>query len=147
MKKLGLSLIATLAFITLAKAEPAWLTNLETAQSKAKEENKMVLIDFSGSDWCPPCQALHKRVLSSKEFEDFAKENLILVLVDFPHHKKLPPDQQKANQALSDKFNIKYLPTVIVLDGSGKKLNRQDGDEGTSAQAFVANLQKLKSKS
>ena len=45
-------------------------------------EKKMVLMDFTGSDWCPPCKALEKNVLSSPAFEAFAKENLVLVQVD-----------------------------------------------------------------
>ena len=74
MNKLGICLIATLVWVqTAMAAEATWLTDLAKAQAKAKEEKKLVLMDFTGSDWCPPCQALHKNVLTSKEFVDFAE--------------------------------------------------------------------------
>src|SRR5947209_4624292 len=68
-------------------ADSDWLTDLPKALGKAKAEKKLVLMDFTGSDWCPPCKALHKNVLSSKEFEGYAQTNLVLVLVDFPRSK------------------------------------------------------------
>ena len=64
-----------------------WLTDLPKALDKAKAENKMVLMDFTGSDWCPPCKALHKTVLTSPEFEAYAQTNLVLVEVDFPNRQ------------------------------------------------------------
>ena len=35
-----------------------WLTNYDTAISKAKKQKKNVLVYFTGSDWCPPCKML-----------------------------------------------------------------------------------------
>jgi protein disulfide-isomerase len=148
MKKLGLTLIAAWAVMqgTLA-ADATWLTDLAKAQATAKQEKKLVLLDFTGSDWCPPCKALHKNVLTSKEFVDFAKENLVLVEVDFPRTKKLPAAQQKANDALAKKYNIEGFPTIIVLDAEGKKLSQDVGYDGTKAKDYVAKLQKLKPQS
>jgi len=149
MKKLGLTLIAALGLIKAAYGgEADWLTDLPKAQSTAKEQKKFVLMDFTGSDWCPPCKALHKNVLTSKEFEDFAKDNLVLVLVDFPNGKKLPADQKKANDALAQKYSITGFPTVIVLDGAGKEVSKEVGYSGESAKEFVTKLQqKLKKQS
>jgi protein disulfide-isomerase len=148
MKMLGLSLIAGLALLQATNAaELTWMTDLAKAQATAKQEKKMVLLDFTGSDWCPPCKALHKNVLSSKEFADFAKDNLVLVLVDFPHQKPLPADQKKANDALAKKFAIEGFPTIIVLDGDGKQLTKDVGYSGASAKEMVGNLQKLKKQS
>jgi thiol-disulfide isomerase/thioredoxin len=70
-----------------AGEEGAWVTDFAKAQTQAKAEKKMVLMDFNGSDWCPPCKALRKNVLNTQTFLDFAKDNLILVDVDFPHAK------------------------------------------------------------
>ena len=104
----------------------------------------MVLMDFNGSDWCPPCKALRKNVLSTKEFEDYAKKNLVLVDVDFPRGKELPADQKKANEALSEKYGIEGLPTVIVLSGDGKQLKKKVGYSGQETKDFIAELEKLK---
>jgi thioredoxin-related protein len=149
MKKLGLILIAAfgLAQATFA-AEATWLTDLPKAQSTAKEQKKLVLMDFTGSDWCPPCKALHKNVLTSKEFEDFAKDNLVLVLIDDPHGKKLvdamTPEQKKANAALRRKYEIQGYPTIIVLDADGKQVKQEVGYSGETSKEFVAKLQSLR---
>ena len=63
------------------------MTDFSKAQTQAKAEKKMVLMDFNGSDWCPPCKALRKNVLNTQTFLDFAKDNFMLVDVDFPHAK------------------------------------------------------------
>ena len=147
MKKLGITLIAALAWMHTNLADEAgWLTDLAKAQSAAKQEKKVVLMDFTGSDWCPPCKALHKNVLTSKEFTDFAKDHLVLVLVDFPNGKKLPAEQKKANDALAQKYNVKAFPTVIALDETGKQIWLQEGYDGSSAKDFVAKLKKVTSK-
>jgi thioredoxin-related protein len=147
MKKLGFTLIAALALAQGAMAaEGTWLSDLAKAQSQAKQEKKLVLMDFTGSDWCPPCKALHREILTSQEFVDYAKDNLVLVIVDFPNGKKLPADQQKANDQLAKKYQIQGFPTVIVLDGAGKELSKDVGyNAGTvSPKEYVAKLQKLK---
>jgi protein disulfide-isomerase len=140
-----LSLMAALVFVQVAMAEEAtWLTDLAKAQAKAKAEKKLVLMDFTGSDWCPPCKALHKNVLTSKAFVDYAKDNLVLVLVDFPRTRKLPAEQQQANDALAKKFKIQGFPTVVVLDGAGKELSKDVGYSGESPTEIVDKLKKLK---
>jgi protein disulfide-isomerase len=145
MKQLGLVMIIGLALLLACSApEPAWLSDFDKAQAIAKEQGKLVFIDFTGSDWCPPCMKLHHRVLTSKEFTRFAEENLVMLLVDFPHGRKLSPDQQKANDALVTRFGVNGFPTIIVLDSNGKQLSREDGYDGASAREFVSGLEKLK---
>ena len=51
MKKLLCSLIVSMASLQISAAELAWLTDLAKAQVQAKEEKKMVLMNFTGSDW------------------------------------------------------------------------------------------------
>ena len=145
MKKLLLLLTtATLATFTLAAAEGEWLTDLAKAQEKAKTEKKLVLLDFTGSDWCPPCKNLHKTVLTSEEFNKFAKENLVLVELDFPNNKPQSAELKAANKELAKKFEIKGYPTIIVLDAAGKEIFRKVGYGGTPAKDYVADLAKLK---
>ena len=146
MKKIALSLIAGFTLLGASAAELEWLTNLPQAKSQAKAENKVVLMDFTGSDWCPPCKKLKKDVFSSEEFATFAKANLVLVEVDFPKTKKEMEKQsaelKKANEALSTKYNIEVYPTVIVLSPEGKQLSKETGYDGSGAKEFVAKLQK-----
>ena len=144
MKKLLLLLTVTFASFTLVAAEGEWLTDLAKAQEKAKAEKKLVLMDFTGSDWCPPCKNLHKTVLTSEEFNKFAKENLVLVELDFPNNKPQSAELKAANKELAKKFEIKGYPTIIVLDAAGKEIFRKVGYGGTPAKDYVADLAKLK---
>lgn len=144
MKKL---IIIALAGWLAAQANAAeWLTDLTKALAAAKAENKLVFMDFTGSDWCPPCKALEKNVLSSPEFEAFAKKNLILVLVDFPNSKPQSAELKKANQKLMDKYKVEGYPTVIVLDAKGKQLSMDAGYADETPKAFLAKYEKLAAK-
>jgi thioredoxin-related protein len=146
MKKIAIAMVACWAVWQVQAAEPNWLTDLATAQAKAKAENKMVLLDFTGSDWCPPCKALYKNVLASDEFVEYAKKNLVLVEVDFPISKPQSDELKKANKELSARFEIEGYPTVIILDGSGKQLGKDAGYGGAKPKEFIARIEVLKKK-
>jgi thiol-disulfide isomerase/thioredoxin len=102
-----------------------------------------VLIDFTGSDWCPPCKALHSNVLTNPEFIAFAKKHLVLVLADFPNQKPQSAELKKSNQALSERFGITGYPTVIILDANGKELRKDVGYGGEDVKSFLAKLATL----
>ncbi|MEQ1854435.1 MAG: thioredoxin family protein [Chthoniobacteraceae bacterium] len=144
MKKLALLFALAFASSTFAASDETWLTDLPKAQEKAKAEKKMVLIDFTGSDWCPPCKGLHSKVLTSAEFIKFAKDNLVLVEIDFPKSKPQSDELKAANKELSQKFGVRGYPTVIVLDADGKEVFKKVGYGGTPAKDYVAELAKLK---
>ncbi len=140
-----LAFLFTLAFLASPLlAADDWKTDLPKALEQAKTEKKMVLLDFTGSDWCPPCKGLHNTVLTSSEFSKFAKDNLVLVELDFPRAKKQSDELKKANEELSKKYGIRGFPTIIVLDADGKELFREVGYSGTSAKDYVAKLAKVK---
>lgn len=143
MKKIALSLLACWAVWQVNAAEEGWLTDLSKAQTLARADHKMVLMDFNGSDWCAPCKDLRKNVLSSPEFMQYAKKNLVLVDVDFPKHKALPADQQQANDALAQKYGVDGFPTIVVLNSDGKEIKKSAGYDGQNAKEFIAELQKL----
>lgn len=147
MRKIALGLLSCWVAFQAAAAEEDWLTDLSKAKALAKEEKKMVLMDFNGSDWCPPCKALRKNVLSSSEFTEYAKKNLVLVDLDFPHHKQQTEELKKTNEALAQKYKIEGFPTVIVLSREGKELSKKVGYDGQSAKEFIAELEKLKTRS
>ena|SRR5688572_10131313 len=144
MKRIVVALAGVWLAFQAAAAEGEWMTDFAKAQAKAKTEKKLVLVDFTGSDWCPPCKALHKNVFSSSEFAEFAKKNLVLVEIDFPRKKEQSEDVKKANRALAKKHEIDGYPTVIVFDSEGKQLSKKVGYSGASAKDYVAELAKLK---
>ena len=146
VKKLSIALLAICPLLQGCAEELQWVTDLPKAQAQARSENKLIFIDFNGSDWCPPCKEL-RSVMSTKAFANYAKTNLVLVDIDFPHAKEQPEELKKANAALSEKYNIEGFPTVIVLNGEGKELSRTVGFGGQSATQLISELEKLKKKS
>jgi len=120
-----------------------WSTDLPKAQEQAKKDNKLVLMDFTGSDWCGWCIKLKKEVFDTKEFKEYADKNLVLVEVDFPNKKKQSAELKKANQALQEKYKIKGYPTIIVLDAGGKKVDELGYMRG-GPKPFIEKLEKLK---
>jgi protein disulfide-isomerase len=134
-----LCLSLVLASITLVQAD--WTTDYKAALAQAKAQNKLVLLDFTGSDWCGYCQALDKEVLTQQAFKDFADANYIQVTVDFPQRTQLPDALKQQNDALGKQFSIQGFPTLIVLDADGKELGRQVGyDPGSGPPAVIAKL-------
>lgn len=138
---IAFSLFCLAAFPALA-GEGNWLTDYDTALAQAKKENKPLLIDFTGSDWCPPCKMMAKEVFASSTFQTFAAKDLVLLKADFPKLKPLAPEQQKANEELAQKFNIEGFPTLIVLNGEGKELARNVGYKPGGPSAVVEWIQK-----
>jgi thioredoxin-related protein len=137
MKKIAIALLLCWA-AQIQAAE--WLTDLPKALEKAKAEKKQVLMDFTGSDWCPPCKALHKTVLTSKTFEDYADKNLVLVVVDFPNKTEQPKELKAANAALAKEFKIEGYPTVILLDTDRKQLKNIVGYSQETPDQYIAEL-------
>jgi thioredoxin-related protein len=107
-----------------------WGDNLETALSDAKQNQKMVLLYFSGSDWCGPCIKLKKEVLETADFQTFSNEHLNLVRADFPRMKKnqLSKEQTAYNEKLAEKYNPKgKFPLTVLINSDGKVITEWDG--------------------
>ena len=142
--KTFLSLIALTALSTSAfAAKEGWTDDLAKAKEQAKAENKKILLDFTGSDWCGWCKKLDAEVFSQQEFKDYAAKHLVLVEVDFPHHTKLADATKKQNDELAKKFQINGYPTIIVTSASGNKKGQLGYMEG-GPKAFIKALEKAK---
>jgi len=99
-----------------------WTTDLEKAIEKAKAENKAVLVNFTGSDWCAWCFRLSKEVFSQDEFKEYADENLILVKVDFPQNIPQSNETKAYNQSLAQKHGVQGFPTIIIINSQGTQV-------------------------
>jgi protein disulfide-isomerase len=135
----------TLACARLEAAEGNWSTDLGKVVAQAKTEKKMVLINFTGSDWCGWCIKLDKEVFSQPAFKDYAAKNLVLMEVDFPNKKKQSTDLKKANKELQKRYKIEGYPTLIVLNSEGK-IAGELGYMPGGPKAFLGELDKLKKK-
>lgn len=129
--------VAALTATAFGSALEGWSTDLDKALEKAKAENKPVLVEFTGSDWCPPCIAMRKNVFSKKEFVDAASKNFILVELDFPKGDK---EVKKKNEPFAEKYKIEGFPTVILLNSDGKEFNRFFASQYPQTEEFLAHL-------
>ena len=146
MKKVLLGLIMGWVAWQVSAADVNWMTDFTAAQKKAKDEKKLVLMDFTGSDWCGWCIKLNKEVFTTKEFADYAKDNLVMVEVDFPRRKQLSDDQKKANEKLQSKYGAEGFPTIVVLNSEGKQVWKQVGYMQGGPKAWIAKLDEAKKK-
>ncbi len=126
-----------------AAAKAGWFTSYELAQKEAQAKNRLLLMDFTGSDWCGWCIALDREVFSKPEFKDYANKNLVLLELDFPKMKRMPPETTRQNEQLLMKYGIQGFPTVVVFDSAGKPLGAL-GYQAGGPQAFIAQLEKLR---
>lgn len=104
--------------------------NLKEAKQKAKTEHKLILLKFSGSDWCIPCINIQKKVINTTEFQSFADQHLVLMEADFPRLKKnkLSPENQKINGQLAELYNKDGIfPEMVLMDENGKVLKHWEG--------------------
>jgi thioredoxin-related protein len=132
--------LSTTLLLSTAFAPPKWLTDLNKAEQIAKTEHKLILLNFSGSDWCIPCMKLRADIFNSDAFTQYANNNLILVNADFPRKKKdqLSKEQQKENDELAAKYNPDgRFPFTILLDSNGNKLKVWDGYYSQGPGNFV----------
>ena len=121
----------------------SWLSDLEAAKKEAQGSGKLILVKFSGSDWCLPCMKLKKNVFEMQEFRDYASANLVLVNIDFPRFKdnQHGKEQMKKNETLAEKYNPSgQFPFTLLLDADGKIMRQWDGYSNTSAKDFVSQI-------
>ena len=97
-----------------------WEDNLEKALQQAKKENKAVLVNFTGSDWCIWCKRLTAEVFSEKEFEKYAEKNLVLVKLDFPQSIEQSTETKMYNNKLAQRFGVQGFPTILLFNPTGK---------------------------
>lgn len=123
-----------------------WETDFENAKKKAEKEHKLILLNFSGSDWCIPCIRLHDEIFENTFFKNFADSNLVLINADFPRLKKnqLSKEQQKKNEKLADKYNPQgSFPFTILLNAEGKVIKTWDGFPNKTAEQFARQIKEF----
>jgi thioredoxin-related protein len=146
MKKITIALLACLTLLKVSAADLNWLTDVPKAEAQAKTGNKLVLLDFTGSDWCGWCIKLDNDTFSKPEFADYAGKNLVLVQLDYPNKKPQSDDLKNANAALQKKYNIEGFPTLIALKPDGTVVWKQVGYLAGGPQALISKLDEARKK-
>ncbi|MEJ0090397.1 MAG: thioredoxin family protein [Limisphaerales bacterium] len=142
MKKLLIAVAVGCIWLQAQAGELSWGTDVPKALAQAKTDKKMVLLDFTGSDWCGWCIKFDKDTLSKDKFAEYAKAHLELVTLDFPNKKPQSADLKAANAALQKKYKVGGFPTFVLLDADGKEVWRQVGYLEGGPDAFIAKLTK-----
>lgn len=123
--------IINILLITLFSVAVNAQTRLQMAQKQAEENHGLILLNFSGSDWCIPCIKLHKNFIETETFQKLIKDHIIVYLnVDFPRNKKNQPtvSVKKENAGLADQYNPGGIfPYTLLLDQNGKILKSWNG--------------------
>jgi thioredoxin-related protein len=129
--------------ISLSSTSIGWLGDFSVAKNEAAKSHKLIIINFSGSDWCGPCIRLRKEILESATFENYATDHLVLMRADFPRQKKnqLSKEQTRLNEALADKYNADgKFPFTLLVNEDGKILKEWDGFPNETPEKFVEDI-------
>jgi len=132
-----------------AIAAEGWTMDFAAAKATAAEHNKDLFLEFTGSDWCPPCQMLNREVFSKEEFVKGAAEHFVLVKLDFPQNEALLTEEiRKQNEELSEKFGIESFPTILLCDAQGRPYASTGFREGGPADYLehIATLREIRTK-
>ena len=140
MKNLHRLLAACAASLLLVASARAadWTEDYPAALARAKQEHKLLLLDFTGSDWCIWCKRLGAEILDTPKFKDFADQKLVLVTVDFPNAKEQSDALKAQNKGLSGKYAVEGYPTLVVLDPDEKVVFKQEGYREGGPDALIA---------
>ncbi len=120
-----------------------WLTDYNEARKLAAEENKILFLSFSGSDWCGWCIKLDREVLETPEFRGWAAKNAILVKIDFPTGIPQSAAQKSHNEALARYYGVEGFPTVVLAGTDGREIARTGYRDGGAA-AYVKHLEQIR---
>lgn len=123
-----------------------WTVDYDAAVKTAKSNNLDILMEFTGSDWCPPCKQLKANVFDNEVFKKTAPKHFVLLKIDLPNDKSKQSEKEKKQAVeLTKKFKIEGFPTIILLDSKGKTLSRTSGYGGEDAKAYTDELVRIAS--
>jgi len=136
-------LLSCMAVIAMSTAQ--WENDFATAKRKAAENHRLILLNFSGSDWCIPCIRMHKDIFESEDFIKMSDSLLVLYNADFPRKKKneLGTDRRHRNDSLAAIYNPEgKFPFTLLMNSDGKILHRWDGYPAGGVKEMITTVKK-----
>jgi len=126
--------VITVLFLShcLTAEESQWSDNPTESVAVAKKEKKDLLLLFTGSDWCPPCQKLEQEVFLDEDFYAEAEGHFVFVKFDFLKNSPLRAEVKKMNEEWSQKFGVDSFPTIVLVDPELKPYAFAGYEEGGS---------------
>ncbi len=138
--------LVAVAFCLVTMSFTTWQSSFDSAKQVAQQKHELILLNFSGSDWCGPCIRMRKEIFDNEVFSKMADTTLVLVNADFPRNKKneLSKDAQKQNDALADKYNSSGIfPFTLLIDANGKVVKSWQGLPKETVDEFTAEVKKI----
>lgn len=144
----GVAASTLLSLAALAPASPrgggAWTAGFAAAKTRAAAEGKDLLLEFTGSDWCPPCIRLTKEVFSLAEFQEAAGERYVLVVVDNPRGPDVITKETRAqNDRLHAEYAVNKWPTILLADAEGRPYARTEDFRPGGPAGYLEHLAEL----
>lgn len=120
----------------VATADP-WVVDFEAAKKMAAAQNKRLLVLFTGTDWCPPCQSFQSEVAYNADFLKIFSTSFVFVKVDWLRNRPQPPAEAARVNALRREYGVASYPTLMVLAADGTQLMRVDTRKGREAESLA----------
>lgn len=138
-KRVWVGAISLVLTCSNAFAGAGWLTNISEAQDESKRTQKPLFIEFTGSDWCPPCIMMEKAVFSKEKFLKGAKKDFILVKIDIPQGDQKLTEK---NQKVLEEYGVTGVPTVLLLDEKGQEISRFSASRYNTVDKMLSELKR-----
>ena len=90
------------------------------AKEKAIREGKMQFVKFSAK-WCLPCKHMEQTTFKDPEVQSLLDQHFASAKVDIDNFDGF---------SLKQEYNVRFLPTIIVLDDQGEEIARFEESMG-----------------
>lgn len=133
LKKLAILLIFQLIFVTTHSQSIGIQfqhnSNWKAILTKAKDENKYILVDCY-TTWCGPCKQMDATVFPLENVGNFFNENFISVKIQFDSTKN-DVEEIKAQYAdaafIKKEYKITGYPTFLFFNPTGELVHEEGG--------------------
>ncbi|HEY0966451.1 MAG TPA: thioredoxin family protein [Opitutaceae bacterium] len=115
------------------RANDPWLLDFEAAKATAAKENKRILILFTGTDWCGPCQEFQAQVAYNADFLKTFSPSFVFLKINWLRNTPQPPAEAEQTNRLRQQYGIASFPSLLVLAADGTQLTRVDTRKGRPA--------------
>lgn len=122
--------------------EAVWYKDFEEAKTAAAEQEKNILLFFTGSDWDTVSQSLEAAVFTSGAFLKKVAPQYVLTQLDFSQEENsLAEEQFIKNYEVASSFTIQGIPTILIVTKEGYVVSMLEAPtEADSSDDFVKTI-------